>query len=61
MSEATDPLAETLLAKAAEDEAVLQLDQVPTGPFASMLNRRWRSFSRRCLHNSALAWTGRTT
>ena len=33
MSEATDPLAETLLAKAAEDEAVLQLDQVPTGPF----------------------------
>jgi len=33
MSKAVDPWTKTLLLKAAEDEATLQLDEIPDGPF----------------------------
>lgn len=33
MSNEIDPWAETLLLKAAEDEAIIQIDEIPDGPF----------------------------
>lgn len=52
MSSAIDPWAKKLLLKAAEDEASIQIAEIPDMDHSDfMLNKRWRSLSKRFSRN----------